>query len=110
MANVKIEWWCDDAELWSRIFGAEGTSWEWWTGERYLSGDWETPGVVRLTIQDPDDEDEPPVSRDIDLELLIAAVQAAPIHVQNDVMNDNVDAGSADCILQIAVLGEIVYG
>lgn len=110
MANIKIEWYCDDKELWSRIFGAEPTSWCWWLGETYLSGDWETPGVVRLTIQDPDNEDEPPLSKDIDLDSLIAAVQAAPIYVQNDVMNDNVDAGSADCILQIAVLGEIVYG
>ena len=43
-------------------------------------------------------------------ERLAAAFALLPDHHRQDIINDNIDAETADAFLQIAALGEITYG
>jgi hypothetical protein len=114
MTTVKIEQDVEAADFWSAVMGSAGTSWGWWLGEEYLSGSWDVPGVVRLTITDPDDEDKA-ISKDVTLDDLVEAYKKAVVTSRDPFTGanlewDNLDASGSDCILQTAVLGEVVYG
>jgi hypothetical protein len=112
MAEIKVTYRMDDNELWSRIFGAAPESWSWWRSWTWLDGtDWNKAGRVRLGIDDPDyGEGEKVLRSVITMTELVTAIEKAPAHVQCDLIGDNMDADSADVILQIAVLGEVIYG
>lgn len=110
--------------LWSEVFGSGFETWEWWRKITYQRGaTWEAPardaegnvfGGVSLSIEDPDDEHRTR-TRTVTPRLLIEALDKAsqkyvdtctgnPIHEHMEW-----DACSGDVVLQIAVLGDVVY-
>jgi hypothetical protein len=106
----------DPKELWENIFGACPETWEWWAR---FSGDWEyhedqsTPQTFLLGICDPDDDDlTERVEKVATLQDLIDALPKAietTCYTLEDFLHD-ADACSADCLLQVVVLGEVIYG
>ena len=109
MAKITID--IKDEDLWSGIFGASPFTWEWWRSVDYVDGaDWETPGVVLLGIENPDDERRTIVGK-VDIDILAAAFsRAATLFPHRHFTIDDMDADLADVVLQIAILGEITYG
>ena len=107
-------------DMWCSVFGSAGESWEWWLDVRFVEGDWDVPGVVHLEIENPDDEMGMPVSKDVRLDDVAEAFATAVVRGYRDtctgkpISADDVDAGldacSSDVILQLLVLGEVVYG
>lgn len=106
----------DPEELWTEVFGSGYETWPWWNMVTFSEGDWETPGVAWLSIIDPDDYDSQPVVASVNMDRLVWAYEQAiatcvdactgkPIYPGSDI-----DACVGDCILQIAVQGEVVYG
>src|ERR1035437_9386462 len=79
MTTVTIKQEIDAQQFWSQVFGSAWESFgSHWMGEKWLEGDWETPGRVRLTLVDPDDEyEEKTISKTIDLSTLVAAYENA---------------------------------
>jgi hypothetical protein len=99
---------------WSNIFGASAGMWSWWRGIAHLTGDWDTPGRVLLTIEDPDNEDKvinrPFFSGEIFDALHKAEVLYPHLYHRNQDGFLDLDASSADVVLQVALFGEAIYG
>ena len=102
----------DDQELWSNVFGSAfemfGTHLAY---EEYLDDtDWDHIGQVEIAMYDSE-EDDSAITRLIDISVLAEALPIANRQVYMDLFNfDNYDAICGDAILQVAVLGEVVYG
>lgn len=100
---------------WGNIFGASAGMWSWWRGITHIIGDWDTPGRVLLTIEDPDHEGRV-INRALNADAVFAALAKAtelyPWHFIRDHRNGllDLDAVSSDVVLQVAVFGEVVYG
>lgn len=98
---------------WSNIFGASAGMWSWWHIMQHMTGDWETPGRVLLSIDNPDDDGvvaqvcEP---QDIFDALHKAEVLYPHLYHRNQDGFLDLDASSADVVLQVALFGEAVYG
>ena len=110
MAKIAIVTEVDDQELWESVFGSAGTDWgSWWVEEKFLDGaDWNKIGKVQLTVLNDEDEE---VTKVIGLEDIVKALPIANEQVYMDLFNfANYDAICADAILQVAVLGEVVFG
>ena len=108
----------DDKELWSCVMGSGWETWDWWRVIRYADGtDWKTPGKVLVAVADPDDEDQR-VAKTITVDDLARAVSVAIEknyngglgHMINWLSFEDYDACASDVIMQIAVLGDVVYG
>ena len=108
MRKIEIE--IDEKELWSNVFGSAFESFgNHWYEIEYLSGDWDEIGSVRLGIMDEMTEEV--TSAIIGIEELLVALPIANKQVSMDLLDfDNYDAVCGDAILQVAVLGEVVYG
>lgn len=104
----------DADELWSRIWGSEPWSFgSWWRGLRYMTGDWDKVGQVRVVLEDPEgNEDTGLVMGTITLDKIVAALNDPqfPAHLRNNIMQDNADCVDSDAVIQFIVYGEIVYG
>lgn len=106
-----------EAERFSAIMGACGTMWSWWRDVEYHGGDWDRPSDITFTIEDPEGEtgEEVIVKRVSPKQIVRAlgtAVRTVPSMKHIDPYGEDLDldAGDADCVLQIAVLGDVVYG
>lgn len=101
----------DENELWSSVFGSAfekfGTHWD---EVEYLDGtDWDKIGKVRLVAIDEETEER--TEKIIGIEELGKALPIANNQVHMDLFDfDNYDAICGDAVLQVAVLGEVVYG
>lgn len=121
MSALSIEVEVDPEELWSSTFGSGFETWSWWRSVEFLDkADWDNPGKVRLKIADPDHEEfsGKVKQRTVDMDRLLWAVgQAAatcvdactgePITLRKGRVD--FDACVGDCVLQIAVLGRVMY-
>lgn len=98
-------------ELWSRIFGAEPWAFgSWWRGAKYgPDTDWDKAGTIAVALEDPEDE-EGVVMKTLTVSDVAAALSKCPPHIVAEIMDDNADCVSADFVIQVAVLGECVYG
>lgn len=100
-------------EDWASIFGASATMWSWWRGLNHVTGDWDVPGTVLLTVEDPDDEDKT-VTMECSPEDIFSALRKAnrlyPHLFRRFDGYLDLDAGSADVVLQVAIFGEAIYG
>jgi hypothetical protein len=112
MAKIEIE--INDSELWSAVFGSAfesfGTHWE---EVQYLDCkngyDWQPGASVRLVAID--EQTGETTEKNVTLHDLITALPIANKQVYMDLLDlDNYDAVCGDAILQVAVLGEVVYG
>lgn len=102
-----------DENVWSNIFGSGFLQYPWWLGAEYVAGDWDTPGVVDLEIEDPNFEEDSghTVKHLVNMNRLEWAVnQCVKVGVIPNAWEDWDSADYADCILQMAVLGEVFYG
>lgn len=99
--------------LWRRIFGANPEAWgSWWRGLEFLeNASWETAGIARVWLEDPEDEDET-VQADITAEAIAVTLSELtfPDHLRQEILDDNTDSISADAVIQHIVYGEIVFG
>lgn len=99
------------AQLWSNVFGSGFQTWSWWKGVEYLGGtDWQTPGRVRLTIEYGDGI----LTKEIGLDDLVAAWNRAvetcsTLGRGEPLDHEDLDASDGDCVLQIAVLGQVEF-
>ena len=110
MAKITITTEVDDQELWESVFGSAfesfGTHWD---EVEYLEGDWNKIGKVRLVAIDEETLEK--TEKVVGLDDLVKALPIANEQVYMDLLNfDNYDAICGDAILQVAVLGEVVYG
>lgn len=99
----------EEDSLWSQVFGSGWEMWEWWTGYTFVEGAWDTEGVVVITHQNPEDPDEPATNHRIDP----AALEAAYLKVAQKyphLLDQDIDAGLGDVILQVACFGDVIYG
>jgi hypothetical protein len=98
---------------WKSIFGASAEMWSWWRWIEFLDGDWDKPCSVILHIEDPDDETKV-VGHLRHPEEIFAALATAtelyPWHFVRHCGELDLDASSADVVLQVAALGDVVYG
>ena len=102
-----------DNEIWQWVMGSSGTMWSWWCRTDWHGNSWESPGDVTLTIDDPmDGSGELVISKRLTVSDVVAAWEDARKVVPGlrGMECDDLDASSADVVLQYAVLGEVVYG
>lgn len=100
----------DRKELWSSVMGsAWETFGDHWQECEYLSGDWDDPSSkVRLVCLDSDDNK---VEKIITIDDLAQALPIANQKVYMDLFNfDEYDAICGDAVLQVAVIGDVVFG
>lgn len=106
MATISIE--VDDNELWSEVFGAGVESMGWWLIEFGDNTGWDRAGTVTVTLTDPDTGDVAG-RKVLTIDHVAAAVSQA--HEQGYRINwTDMDAYDADTVLQIALLGKVVFG
>jgi hypothetical protein len=101
----------DKQELWQTVFGsAFETFGNHWHEIEYLGdADWDIIGQVRLVAIDEDSLEK--TEKVIGIEELAKAVVKANKEVYMDLLDfDNYDAVAGDAVLQVAVLGEVIYG
>lgn len=108
----------DQQELWEATFGSGFESMPWWTRVHYeLDTNWDKPGIVALSIEDPERYDAV-VTRHVTMHELLLAIEDAKRTCVDACTGQPItttpgevdfDACVGDAILQIAVLGEVVY-
>ena len=106
MATISIE--VDDNVLWSNVFGAAVESMGWWLIKFGAGSGWDRAGLVTVTLTDPD-TGVVVSRRSFTVETIAEAVSKA--HARGYRINwTDMDASDADTVLQIALLGKVVYG
>ena len=106
--TLKIE--MTEQELWEAVFGSSPFSFgSWWKSAEYVgNAQWDVVGMVEVSIEDPKGNI---IHKALDVHDLAKALPIANKLVWMDLFNfDNYDCICSDAILQVAVLGEVVYG
>ena len=93
--------------------GSSATQFSWWRHRiTWHDSSHDTPGDITLTIDNPYGTVEETISRRVTVSDVVAAWEEARTDCPGlqgmDI--EDMDAGSADVVLQYAVLGECVYG
>jgi hypothetical protein len=101
-------------EVWSNVLGSAWEDWDWWQKIEYSEGsDWDKVGEITVSITDPNDEEEEQViTKTLGVQDL-ANAYAELVSKNYGGTNLNIhdlDAVYGDCVLQQAVLGDVVYG
>ncbi len=106
-----------NVERFSAVMGACGTMWSWWLDVEYHDGgDFDRPTDITFTVENPYLIDGPDIVKRVTpreiLHALRTACETVPAMEGIDPYDEDLDldASTADCVLQIAVLGEVVYG
>jgi len=120
MANYLMRSEHSRQDLWEAVLGSGWETWGWWEDAVYSKGaDWDSIGTITLTIANPDDEDSKPISKMLGVDDLAAALAKSISRGYRDSctgeridldVQGGFDACSSDVVLQIAVLGDVVYG
>lgn len=93
------------------IMGSSGTMWSWWVDVERHGDNPDAPDSVTFTIENPSGDDD--IVKTVPARSIVRAFGTAVRTVPSMAGMPSVeclDASSADCVLQIAVLGEVVYG
>lgn len=110
MPKVTIEIELDADELWSSVFGSAFESFgDHWVEVDYLGHTaWDKAGLVKLTCFD---ESYNEVTKMITIDDLVRALPIANDKVHMDLFDlENYDAVCGDAVLQVAVLGDVIFG
>jgi hypothetical protein len=103
MQSITVEVSVADAYLWGLVEDVPWTQYPWWGVYGYPSND-----LLMVDIRDPQDEDRF-ISKAVRVEDVAAAISALP-YASNALLNDQLDsADTFDEVMQVAVLGEVVY-
>lgn len=112
--TVTIEVEIDAQELWSGVLGSAYESFEWWLGEKYVGdADWETPGQVIITYEDPDTNEAKRKTLDVNdfARAYQMALKNKNYHCGSYKIDiEDPDACVGDIVMQYAIFGEIIYG
>lgn len=97
-------------ELWEAVFGSAWESFgNHWYSVEFLEGSWDEIGKVRLVAID--EITLLKTEKVVDIEELAKALPIANEQVSMDLFDfDDYDSICGDAVLQVAVLGEVVYG
>lgn len=109
MAKIEIE--IDEQELWDAVFGSAFESFgsHWHEIEYLANTNWDKIGKVRLVAID--EMTLVKTEKIVGIEELLKALPIANEQVSMDLLDlDDYDAICGDAVLQVAVLGEVVYG
>ena len=103
----------DENETWQWIMGSSATLFPWWHLTTWHDSSYATPGDITLTINNPNEHPaDEPISKRLTVSDVVAAWRKARTECPGlqgmDI--EDMDAGSADVVLQYAVLGDCVYG
>jgi hypothetical protein len=100
----------DDKEVWSAVFGSAWESFgNHWHECEWLEGGWDTVGKVRLVAIDEDSLET--TEAIIGIDELLKALPIANKQVYMDLLDfDNYDSICGDAVLQVCVLGSVIYG
>lgn len=99
-----------EQELWEAVFGSSPFSFgSWWKSAEYVGDtEWDVVGSIRVEIENTDGKI---IRKTLDVHDLARALPIANKLVWMDLFNfDQYDCICSDAILQVAVLGEVVYG
>jgi len=108
MATITMQ--VDDKELWSTVFGASPFSFgDHFLEAEYLDGaTWDTVGRIKVVALDENDKQ---VEKIIGIDDLANALPIANKQVYMDLFDfENYDSICADAVMQVAVLGKVIYG
>jgi hypothetical protein len=102
-------------KLWSEVMGGGWEYMPWWSEVKYLGdAEWNIPGSFEITTANPDDDDEPEITKTFNIDDLARgyalAVSTGFHHCGAALSLDDMDSCSSDGILQLAFFGELVYG
>jgi hypothetical protein len=109
MAEITIQ--IDEQELWDAVFGSafESFGTHWHEIEYLNNTKWDKIGKVRLVAIDEMTLEK--TEKVVGIEELLKALPIANKQVSMDLYDlDDYDAICGDAVLQVAVLGEVVYG
>lgn len=112
MIKFKLEKEYDEREVWGLVFGSGFSTWGWWRKVQWMDGGWDEPGTVALSIEDPDcgRNEEAVIVKMLQPSDVFGAIQAMLDDGSLDAHDlEDMDADSADRVLQQAVLGSVVY-
>lgn len=102
-------------DFWASILGSAWETFPWWEDVTYVDGDWDKPGVVRVTAEDPN-TDGGTVTVEVNLPMLLEAWNRSVENGWRDActggeMNiEDVDACVGDVVMQMAVYGAVPFG
>lgn len=108
-ATVQIE--INKQELWDAVFGSAFESFgnHWYEVDYLDDTDWDKMGKVRLVAID--EITLLKTEKIVGIEELLKALPIANTQVYMDLYNfEDYDAVCGDAVLQVAVLGEVIYG
>ena len=98
--------------VWESIFGTSGGTEPWWQEVSILEGAWDTPGRVRVSVDDPEDETKTitMVFTALDLVHVYRSMPPGTSHCGDyNIIGDSADACTFDIIMQWAFFGKEVY-
>lgn len=117
-ATVNVE--IDPLKLWRATFGGGPFSFSWWQRAHFIEpADWETPGSIEVSIENPNSDNPPVIRKTLTSDDLVRAykwlLNNPRYHcfgylVGANLADEDFDACEGDTLLQIAMLGEEVYG
>jgi len=103
-----------NTELWMSVFGSESETWGWSEIE-FLEGDWDIPGLARVRFFDPDINEEYGIKDLVMDDIWTALARCVELGLKDACTGDPIhetcewDACNADTLLQVAVLGKVVF-
>jgi hypothetical protein len=102
----------ESQEFWANIMGGASLHGEYWLGVKYLNdAKWDVPGEVRLAIED---EEGDTVVKTLTVADLLSAYNVAIskpyYHCGGRIDIEDMDECASDIVLQIAMLGDVIYG
>lgn len=104
----------DTDELWSSVFGACAEMYDWWNSITFDQGSWEETGIAVLVIDDPDfgEHSGKTITKRVGIDDIAAALGKLIGRFQFgiDPNHLDLDAASADALLQIVMFDDIVFG
>lgn len=103
----------DAEDFWSNVLGSAWETWDWWVRLDYSEGsDWDKLGEITITAQDPNadwEDEQPTITKTLTVEDLAAAYGKC-ISEGHRFNLEDLDASDGDCVIQMAMFGEVVYG
>mgnify|MGYP003392992019 CR=1 FL=1 len=115
MTEIVIPIRVDANELWSNVFGSSGETFSWWRDLTFLEGSWNRVGRAQLTVEDPDGDGDAVLTKVVGIDEVGAAwgeaIRLNLRHCGSSLSDlESFDACAADIVMQIAMLGEVMYG
>lgn len=115
--NIKMEYPMDEEDLFTHLDGSGWEHWGWgWS--QVVTND-EGTSMLEIHMDDPDDngsEDPRQIIKSFTAEQVAEAISNMPPEetftkrAWRDLRNDDMDAETADIVMQWLVFGEMVYG